>query len=384
MEICVKKSIGIPFLHTTICFAINCSEMGIKMKKSKKTGIFAIVFFVVLLVVIVFNQKQEEQSLARYQASFLDVFDTKTDVIGYSTSEEDFTKQVSLLKEKLEYYHKLYDIYNNYEGINNIKTINDNAGIAPVQVNQDIIDLLLFSQKMYEKTNGQMNIAMGSVLEIWHDYRDEGLNNPQTAELPPIEDLQEAAKYCDIHQIVIDVEAGTVYLPNVNMSIDVGSIGKGYAVQKTAEYAKEIGMESVLFSVGGNVCAVGTKFDGSQWRIGIKNPDLSSKEEYVRKVDIADNCVVTSGDYQRYYIVDGVKYCHIIDGDTLMPANYFASVSIVAEDSGMADALSTSVFNMPFEDGLAFINSLEDVEAMWILHDGSVEYSNNFEQYLAD
>ena len=354
------------------------------MDKNKKTGIFAILFFAVLLVVVVFNQKQEESALARYQASFLEVFDTKTDVIGYSTSEEEFTKQVTLLKEKLEYYHKLYDIYHNYEGINNIKTINDNAGVAPVQVSQEIIDLLLFSQEMYEKTDGQINIAMGSVLKIWHNYREEGLNNPQIAELPPMEELQMAAEYCDITQMIIDKEAKTVYLPNENMSIDVGSIGKGYAVQRVAEYAKEIGMESVLLSVGGNVCAVGTKFDGSDWRIGIKNPNLSSEEEYVRKVDIADKCVVTSGDYQRYYLVDGTKYCHIIDGDTLMPADYFPSVSIVAEDSGMADALSTSIFNMPFEDGLAFINSLDGVEAMWILQDGSVEYSANFEQYLAD
>ena len=145
---------------------------------------------------------------------------------------------------------------------------------------------------------------------------------------------------------------------------------------------QEIGMESVLFSVGGNVCAVGSKLDGSAWKIGIQNPNLSSTEEYIEKVNIADACVVTSGDYQRYYIVDGVKYCHIIDGDTLMPADYFASVSIVAKDSGMADALSTSVFNMPFEEGLAFVNSLEDVEAVWVLKDGTVEYSDNFKQYL--
>ncbi len=218
------------------------------MDKNKKIGVFGILFFLVLILVVVFGQKQQEQELARYQASFLDVFDTKTDIVGYSTSEEAFTEQVTLIKEKLEYYHKLYDIYNEYEGINNIKTINDHAGIEPVEVSQEIIDLLLFSKEMYEKTNGQMNIAMGSVLEIWHDYRDEGLNNPQTAELPPIEDLQEAAKYCDIHQIVIDVEAGTVYLPNVNMSIDVGSIGKGYAVQKIAEYAKEIGGRIIALS----------------------------------------------------------------------------------------------------------------------------------------
>ena len=90
---------------------------------------------------------------------------------------------------------------------------------------------------------------------------------------------------------------------------------------------------------------------------------------------------MTSGDYQRYYVVDGVKYCHIIDGDTLMPADYFASVSIVTTDSGMADALSTSVFNMPFEEGLAFVNGLEGVEAIWVLYDGSIEYSDGFDRY---
>lgn len=175
----------------------------------------------------------------------------------------------------------------------------------------------------------------------------------------------------------------TVFLADPEMSIDVGSVGKGYAVQKSAEYAKEIGMENMLLSVGGNICAVGEKTDGSKWRLGIQNPDLDSEEIYIAKVDLKDECVVTSGDYQRYYTVDGIRYCHIIDPDTLMPANYFAAVSIVTKDSGMADALSTSVYNMPFDEGLAFVNSLEDVEAMWVLHDGSVRYSENFEKYIA-
>ena len=352
------------------------------MDKNKKIGVFGILFFLVLIVVVVFGQKQQERELVRYQASFLDVFDTKTDIVGYSTSEEEFTEQVTLIKEKLEYYHKLYDIYNEYEGMNNIKTINDHAGIEPVEVSQEIIDLLLLSKEMYQKTNGQINVAMGSVLKIWHNYRDAGIHDPQNASIPSMEELQEASAYCDINQIVIDEDAKTVYLADEHMSIDVGSIGKGYAVQQAAEYAKEIGMESVLFSVGGNVCAVGQKLDGSAWKIGIQNPNLSSTEEYIEKVNIADACVVTSGDYQRYYIVDGVKYCHIIDGDTLMPADYFASVSIIAKDSGMADALSTSVFNMPFEEGIAFVNSLEDVEAVWVLKDGTIEYSDNFKQYL--
>ena len=351
------------------------------MDKNKKMSVFGILFFFVLILIVVFGEKQQEKELARYQASFLDVFDTKTDIVGYSMSEEEFTEQVMRIKEKLEHYHKLYDIYNEYEGMNNIKTINDYAGIKPVEVSQEIIDLLLFSKEMYQKTNGQMNVAMGSVLEIWHNYRDMGIHDPQNASLPPMDDLESASAYCDIDQIIIDEEKKTVYLEDEHMSIDVGSIGKGYAVQKAAEYAKELGMESVLFSVGGNVCAVGSKLDGSTWKIGIQNPDLSSTEEYIEKVNIADACVVTSGDYQRYYIVDGVKYCHIIDGDTLMPADYFASVSIVTTDSGVADALSTSVFNMPFEEGLTFVNALEDVEAVWVLKDGTVEYSNGFQTW---
>lgn len=359
------------------------------MEKGKRNTILGVIFFILLIAVIIFNQNQNQNQeelspYKKYTAEFFEVFDTVTNVIGYSASEEEFTEQVALLKEKLEYYHRLYDIYNDYEGINNIKTINDNAGIAPVAVSKDIIDLLVLSREMYEQTQGQMNVAMGSVLKIWHDYRDAGMNNPADASLPPMEDLQEASAYCNIEQIVIDEEALTVYLPDKNMSIDVGSIGKGYAVQRVGEYAKEIGMESVLLSVGGNVCAVGSKSDGSDWRVGIQNPDLKSNEAYVRKVNVSDASVVTSGNYQRYYVVDGERYCHIIDSDTLMPADYFASVSIICKDSGRADALSTSVFNMPFEEGRVFVNGLEDVEAMWILSDGTVEYSDGFEMYVAD
>ena len=94
--------------------------------------------------------------------------------------------------------------------------------------------------------------------------------------------------------------------------------------------------------------------------------------------------MVTSGNYQRYYMVDGVRYCHIVDPDTLMPADYFASVSIITDDSGMADALSTAVYNMPLEDGIAFVNGMDGVEAMWILEDGSIRYSDHFKEYIAE
>ena len=322
--------------------------------------------------------------MTRYTATFLDVFDTRTEVVGYAKNKEDFLAQVELLKEKLTYYHELYDIYQDHEGINNIKTINDRAGIEPVVVDREIIDLLKYSKEMYELTDGQVNIAMGSVLSIWHDYRERALADPEHAKVPPMERLQEAADHTDIHQIVIDESASTVYLADKEMSLDVGGIGKGYAVQKVVDYAKEIGMERGLISVGGNVCAIGERIDGTMWRLGIQNPDLESDIKYVQKVDLKDKCVVSSGNYQRYYEVDGKRYCHIIDSDTLMPADYFAAVSIITEDSGMADALSTAVYNMPLSEGRAFVNRMENVEAMWIMEDGGIEYSENFETFVAE
>ena len=351
------------------------------MNIRKKIGIFAVIGLLVGVFAVQYGAPKEQK---RYTATFLEVFDTKTDIIGYAASKEAFTEQVSLLKEKLVYYHELYDIYHDYEGINNIKTINDHAGIAPVEVDPEIIRLLQFSKEMYESTNGQVNIAMGSVLAIWHEYREDGSNDPANAKLPPMDELLAAGEHTDISNIIIDESASTVYLSDPEMSLDVGSIGKGYAVQRVGEYAKELGMEHVLLSVGGNVCAVGQRLDGTNWRLGIQNPDFESTETYVRKVDVADACVVTSGNYQRYYVVDGQRYCHIIDPDTQMPADYFASVSIVADDSGVADALSTAVYNMPYEEGLAFVNGLKDVEAMWIMEDGSVRYSENFEEYVAE
>lgn len=327
--------------------------------------------------------REKEAEITRYTATFLDVFDTRTEIVGYGTSEEEFCVLADKIKGKLMYYHELYDIYNSYEGINNIKTINDNAGVAPVVVDREIIELLKMSKDMYDRSEGQVNIAMGSVLSIWHDYREMGRRNPENASLPQIKSLENASFYTDIGQMIIDEKASTVFLENPDMSLDVGGIGKGYAVQKTAEYVKkELGAGHMLISVGGNVCAIGDKLNGERWTVGIQNPDLVSEKGYVGKVEVADRCVVTSGDYQRYFEVEGKRYCHIIDPDTLMPADYFASVTILCKDSAVADALSTAVYNMSLKEGMELIHSWAGVEAMWVLKDGTIYYSKYFDRYL--
>ena len=324
----------------------------------------------------------------RYSTVFYDVFDTVTQVIAYCDSEEEFTAQMDALHADLVEYNQLYDIYNDYDGVTNIKTINDNAGTAPVTVDDKILGMLELAQTMYDTTGGKLNIALGSVLNIWHNYRAAALadDNDSNNQLPTQEELDAAAQHCDIANLIIDEDAKTVYLADPAMLLDVGSVGKGYAVEQAAQAAEARGLTSALISVGGNLRAIGTKPDGSQWVGGVENPWNSSEvytasSSYVSGVNMSDMALVTSGNYQRYYVVDGVRYHHLIDPDTLWPARYFDSVSVLSPDSGAADCLTTGLFCMSLEDGQKLVESLDGVEALWCTPDGDIISSSGWSDH---
>ena len=260
----------------------------------------------------------------RYSTIFYDAFDTITQVIAYCDSEEEFNLQMDALHADLLEYHRLYDIYNDYDGVVNVKTINDNAGTAPVQVDDKILGMLELARQMYDTTGGKLNIAMGSVLRIWHDCREAAEKNASEADntLPTQEELEAAAQHCDINDLIIDEDAKTVYLADPEMSLDVGSVGKGYAVEMVCRAAEARGLTSALVSVGGNLRAIGTKPDGSQWTGGVEDP-WNASEVYTNTnsifgspINMSDLALVTSGDYQRYFVVDGKRYHHIIDPKT--------------------------------------------------------------------
>lgn len=344
-----------------------------------------IVFFIITSFILSATGCGTASKQKRYQAQFLELFDTVTTIIGYAENKDKFTEFAQLVYDNLKLYHELYDIYDSYEGINNIKTINDNAGIAPVKVDQRIIDLLKFSEEAYKLSNGKVNIAFGAVLKVWHDYRTEGTENPEAAKLPPMDLLKEKAQHTDFDKVIINEEESTVYLEDPEMSLDVGAIAKGYATEQVVRIAKEKGFTNGLLSVGGNVRAFGSKGEAKEaWNVGIQNPDLESEDQYLYNLDMTDMSLVSSGDYERYYTVDGVEYHHIIDPETLMPAAYFTAVSIVCEDSGLADALSTSIYNMSYEEGLSLIETLPDTEVLWVFKDGSMKYTPGFEAMLHD
>ena len=294
----------------------------------------------------------------QYTATFLTLFDTVTTVIGPGETEEEFQAKAQKVHDDLLYYHQLFDIYQEYEGINNLKTLNDQAGIAPVTVDQTIIELLQDCKSYYELTGGKVNAAMGSVLSLWHEARTDGLRDPRNAKLPEQAKLTDAAEHTDIEAVIIDEAASTVFFSDPQLRLDVGAIAKGWATQRVAEKAPA----GMLISVGGNVCATGPKNGASPWVIGIQNPE---EEGNLHTLYLEKGTVVTSGDYQRTYWVEGRPYHHIIDPETQMPSEHWRSVSVIGQDSGLADALSTALFLLPLEQGKALAARC-GVEALWV------------------
>lgn len=315
--------------------------------------------------------------MKRYNASFIDLFNTVTMMVGCADSGEEFRTQAQAIHDELEIYHQLYDIYHTYEGMNNIKTINDMAGIAPVKADERIISLLLFCRDMYEQTGGLVDITMGSVLSLWHDARTEGIEFPESARLPDAAALENAALHRGFEHLVIDVQAGTVFITDPEMQLDVGAIGKGYAVEQVCRALPE----GLMLSVGGNIRATGVNpLTGESWTAGVQNPE-ASLSEYLHILNVDGMSVVTSGDYQRYYMVDGRRYGHIIDPRTLYPTGMWRAVCILAPDSGVADALSTALYLLPVEEGQALLNHF-GAEAVWIAGDGQQVFSPGFEAYI--
>ncbi len=312
----------------------------------------------------------------RYTATFLELFDTVTTIVGMADSEEAFEAKVQSIRDGLWHYHRLFDIYNTYEGIINLRTVNDTAHISPVKVDSEIIELLEDCKYYYKETDGSFNPAMGSVLALWHAAREDSLDDPMNAYLPSIEELREAAKHTSPDDIIIDKDSSTVFFSDSYLKLDVGAVAKGWAVQKVCEAAEE----GLLISVGGNVYATGPKDkNGSPWAVGIKNPDTES--DYLHILSIKNGCVVTSGSYQRAYAFDGRLYHHIIDPDTLFPSEKWTSVSVVCENSGMADVLSTALFIKDLDGGKELLSRF-GAEAMWVDASGNKFYSSSFKELI--
>ena len=326
------------------------------------------------------NEETDERELLKYQNTALDAgFDTIYSYTAYGYDENELRNSFELGTELFTKYNNLFDIYNDYESLNNLKTINDNAGIKAVEVDEEIIKMLLEAKEFYELSNGAFDITSGALLKIWHEYRDKGIamnEKGESAPVPTIEELKEVEACKGFDKVEIDTDKNTVYISDPCVLLDVGGIAKGYAAERIYESTIS---ENILYgtiNAGRNIRAFNTKPEGP-WRIGIADPN---GETSILVIDSdTENSFVTSGDYERFYIgTDSNTYHHIIDVNTLYPAAYYRSVTIITRNSSAADALSTALFVLPIEEGKALLEkykkvSGDEASAIWIMNKDKIQ-----------
>ncbi len=353
----------------------DTKNMQKEMHNGEKRDNMKKLLTVFLIITVTFLLVSCEKAKEKYTDYCFDYFDTVTTITGYEKSKEDFDLVCAEIKGLLGEYHRLYDIYNSYEGVNNLFSVNAlyDGEHREVQVDKKITDLVLYGKEMHDFTQGRVNIAMGSVLKIWHKYRTDGIENPEEATLPPKDELAFAGEHTDIDKVIVDEKASTVFLSDNDMFLDVGAVAKGYATEKIAQHLENKGITGYIINVGGNVRCIGNQLSGRPWTVGVESPD--GKGEIVKKYTFRDKALVTSGSYQRFYEVDGKRYHHIINPKTLMPEDFFSSVSVVSGDAGLCDVLSTALFQMSYDEGCELLAKISDAKAFWILPDGkTMEY----------
>ena len=355
---------------------------------NKKFGKMGLIFLISVLIFSCFNNKEKV-----YTETVDGLFDTVHVISGYDKSEQEFKKKVKFYQEEMEKLHKLYTSYEDFQGINNISTINENAGIKPVKVDRNIIDLLKDTLERNKEISDKVNIAAGNVIDLWDKAKTEG-------KLPEQSELEKMQKCAKTENIVINEQNSTVFIKERCTKLNLGAVAKGYAVEQVTKKMEKAGMTSFIISAGGNVKVVGKrkipkkeseitdlKSCKDQFCIGIalplyndnkidkSNPYNNGKNDYLAKIATENMSIVTTGNYQRYFVMDNKVYGHVINLETLKPEDSFASVSVITEDSGLADFMSTTLFLLSYEEGKALIEKMgkkEKIDVIWAMKNGDV------------
>lgn len=264
-------------------------------------------------------------------------------------------------------YHKLSDRYKSYDNFINIYYLNNTLKIdEEIEICNELKDLIDYGIKMYNKTNEYVDIALGNVIDVWKKYREEGTSIPGLFEL-------KTSGGTDINDIILN---GNKFKRLSDVKIDLGGYAKGYVTELVGNYLEKEGYNKYLINAGGNV-KVGTRYKDTKYLVGLEEP--FNETNIYKKINVENTSVVTSGSYQRYYEYNDKNYNHIINPFTLFPENYTKSVTVITKDSGYADILSTYLFLLPIEDGIALVNKLDDVEAIW--YSDKIYKSEGFSKY---
>lgn len=333
------------------------------MRKHLRLVAFALSCFMAFSLLISCASKKE-----KYTSTYFDYFDSFATLTVYTDSEQDYAVWNNIFRAQLEKYHKLLDTYNEYDGLNNLYTVNRDAAKEAVKVDTALFDFLKHAVSLNTLTKGYTSVTMGAVTSVWKKAIEDKA-------LPDATALAEAAKHTSVSDLVLDDVLSTVRFEDSALNLDAGALGKGYVSDVIRNVLIAAGCDCFLLNVGGTVTGFGTKPDGNTWQSGIQDP--RDDRELDVSVNVSGHTLSTSGSYIRGFELDGVRYHHIINPRTSRPENIYLSVSVACTSGAKADALSTALFSMPFEDGQALMGELDGVEAVWIMADGSIKSTKN-------
>lgn len=252
----------------------------------------------------------------------------------------------------------------------NIKTsevskLNAKAGISGEKLSTDTYSVIEKSVQYSKLTGGALDITVGPIVNLWGIGTDK-------ERVPTKKEINEKLKLVDYSDIILDKKNSTVKLKRKNQAIDLGAIAKGYTADEVKKVLLNNKVNSAIINLGGNIYAVGKRPDGKDWNIGIQNP-LSTRGEYLGTISVTDKSIVTSGNYERFFIKDGIRYHHIFDPSTGYPAKQqLISATIISDKSIDGDALSTSTYILGLDKGLKLVESIKGVEAIFVTSDKKV------------
>lgn len=284
-------------------------------------------------------------------------------LIGEDRAE--LNTQIDLAIKEIDRIEKLIS---SWDSNSQTSMINQNAGEVPVKVDKELFDLIFRSIKISDLTNGAFDISFASIDKIW-TFDGSEIEQPDSAL------IESSVENINYRNIILDHESHTVFLKNKGMKIGFGGIGKGYAAMKAASLLKTAGYAGGLVNAGGDLYTWGLDENNKPWKVAVADPkDFNAVISWLQ---LTDQSIVTSGDYEKYLTINGQRFAHIIDPRTGWPARGLKSVSVICPDAELADALATSIFVMGKENGLYFINQLKGVECILVDDMDQMHVSSN-------
>jgi FAD:protein FMN transferase len=283
---------------------------------------------------------------------------------------EDETLAWEAINAAINEITRIEKLISSWDPASQTSEINRQAGINPVKVDKELFDLINRAKKISTLTDGAFDISYASMDKIW---KFDGT----VTSMPSEEDIQASVSKVDYQNIILDADEHTVFLKNIGMKIGFGAIGKGYAANRGRMVMRNLGIESGIVNAGGDLITWGKEVDGKDWSIGIGDP--KNKTRVLAWITVGEMAVVTSGNYEKFIIINGERYSHIIDPKTGYPVRGLKSVTVICPDAELADALATSVFILGRQKGLTLINQLKGVEALAIDDDDKIWTSDHLE-----